>query len=117
MIPSQGTHRPLLEAISGPADLGNLPAEHTPRLTAEIREFLIQTVSQTGGHLGSNLGGVELKIAAHRISESPRDPIIFDTGHQAYAHKISPGGGTISTPCASPVDSPATRHPPSPRLL
>ncbi|HEU4867151.1 MAG TPA: 1-deoxy-D-xylulose-5-phosphate synthase N-terminal domain-containing protein, partial [Actinomycetota bacterium] len=78
--------RPLLDAISSPADLRSLPAEDMPRLVEEVRGFLVETVSQTGGHLGSNLGVVELTIAAHRVFESPRDLILFDTGHQAYVH-------------------------------
>lgn len=61
------------------------------QLAAEIREFLVQKVAATGGHLGPNLGVVELTLALHRIFESPADPIIFDTGHQAYVHKILTG--------------------------
>ncbi|HYN99950.1 MAG TPA: 1-deoxy-D-xylulose-5-phosphate synthase N-terminal domain-containing protein, partial [Actinomycetota bacterium] len=62
-----------------------------PQLIEEVRDFLVETVSQTGGHLGSNLGVVEMTIAAHRVFESPRDLIVFDTGHQAYVHKILSG--------------------------
>ncbi len=83
--------RPLLTAISGPADVRSLPPEALPQLTDEIRSFLIETVSQTGGHLGSNLGVVELTVAVHRVFESPRDRILFDTGHQAYIHKMLTG--------------------------
>ena len=81
----------LLEAIRTPQDLRALPAEKLPELAAEIRAFLIEHVCQTGGHLGPNLGVVELSIAAHRVFESPRDPILFDTGHQSYVHKILTG--------------------------
>jgi 1-deoxy-D-xylulose-5-phosphate synthase len=81
----------LLEAIRTPEDLRALPAEKLPELAAEIRGFLIEHVCQTGGHLGPNLGVVELSIAAHRVFESPRDPILFDTGHQSYVHKILTG--------------------------
>ena len=81
----------LLSTIRSPQDLRALPADQLPALAAEIRTFLIEQVSQTGGHLGPNLGVVELTIALHRAFESPRDPIFFDTGHQAYVHKILTG--------------------------
>ena len=81
----------LLSTIRSPQDLRALPADQLPALAAEIRTFLIEQVSQTGGHLGPNLGVVALTIAAHRAFESPRDPILFDTGHQAYVHKILTG--------------------------
>jgi len=81
----------LLNSIRGPADLRQLPAAELPALAAEIREFLVQTVSRTGGHLGPNLGVVELTIALHRVFESPRDRILWDTGHQAYVHKLLTG--------------------------
>jgi 1-deoxy-D-xylulose-5-phosphate synthase len=81
----------LLSTVRSPQDLRALPPEQLPDLAAEIRSFLIEHVSQTGGHLGPNLGVVELTIAAHRAFESPRDPIVFDTGHQSYVHKILTG--------------------------
>jgi 1-deoxy-D-xylulose-5-phosphate synthase len=81
----------LLEEISGPADLRDLGPEDLTRLCAEIREVLISAVSRSGGHLGPNLGVVELTVAMHRVFESPRDAIIFDTGHQAYVHKMLTG--------------------------
>jgi 1-deoxy-D-xylulose-5-phosphate synthase len=81
----------LLSTIRSPQDLRALPADQLPALAAEIRTFLIEQVSQTGGHLGPNLGVVELTIAVHRTFESPIDPILFDTGHQAYVHKILTG--------------------------
>jgi len=81
----------LLRTIRSPQDLRALPPEKLPELAGEIRSFLIEHVSQTGGHLGPNLGVVELTIAAHRAFESPRDPIVFDTGHQSYVHKILTG--------------------------
>src|SRR6202790_3452743 len=62
-----------------------------PALAAEIRDYLIQAVSQSGGHLGPNLGVVELTIALHRVFDSPKDRIVFDTGHQAYVHKLLTG--------------------------
>ena len=81
----------LLRTIRSPQDLRALPPEKLPELAGEIRSFLIEHVSQTGGHLGPNLGVVELTIAVHRAFESPRDPIVFDTGHQSYVHKILTG--------------------------
>ncbi|WP_433185106.1 1-deoxy-D-xylulose-5-phosphate synthase [Actinoallomurus sp. CA-150999] len=81
----------VLSSISGPADLGGLSAAELDRLAAEIREFLIDAVSRTGGHLGPNLGVVELTIALHRVYDSPADRIIFDVGHQAYVHKLLTG--------------------------
>ena len=81
----------LLESIQSPADLRLLPADELPRLAEEIRDFLIEAVTRTGGHLGPNLGVVELTIALHRVFESPRDRILFDTGHQSYVHKLLTG--------------------------
>src|SRR3712207_7601260 len=68
-----------------------LRAEDLPVLAAEIRDTLVTSVAKTGGHLGPNLGCVELTIALHRVFESPREPIIFDTGHQSYVHKMLTG--------------------------
>jgi 1-deoxy-D-xylulose-5-phosphate synthase len=81
----------LLRQVQSPADLKALDPEQLPQLADEIRTFLIQNVSRTGGHLGPNLGVVELTIALHRAFDSPTDPIIFDTGHQSYVHKILTG--------------------------
>ncbi|MFC4118682.1 1-deoxy-D-xylulose-5-phosphate synthase [Nonomuraea zeae] len=81
----------LLPYVSTPDDLRALPAELLPELAGEIRGFLIDKVSARGGHLGSNLGIVELTIALHRVFRSPDDAIVFDTGHQAYVHKILTG--------------------------
>ncbi|MCX4750623.1 1-deoxy-D-xylulose-5-phosphate synthase [Kitasatospora sp. NBC_01287] len=81
----------LLSSIHGPADLRRLPANRMPQLAQEIRDFLIEAVSRTGGHLGPNLGVVELTIALHRVFDSPRDRILFDTGHQTYVHKLLTG--------------------------
>ncbi|HLL61773.1 MAG TPA: 1-deoxy-D-xylulose-5-phosphate synthase [Propionibacteriaceae bacterium] len=85
--PRSGT----LRSISSPQDLRGLSPDQLTALAAEIRAFLISQVSQTGGHLGPNLGVVELTIAMHRVFESPRDPMIFDTGHQSYVHKVLTG--------------------------
>jgi 1-deoxy-D-xylulose-5-phosphate synthase len=81
----------MLEAIKSPADLAGLNSEQLNQLSDEIRSFLIEKVSKTGGHLGPNLGVVELTIAIHRTFESPKDVILFDTGHQSYVHKILTG--------------------------
>ncbi len=80
-----------LEKISSPADLADLDFESLDVLCQEIRTRIIETVTVTGGHLGSNLGAVELTVALHRAFESPKDIIIFDTGHQAYVHKLLTG--------------------------
>ncbi|MCU1481225.1 MAG: 1-deoxy-D-xylulose-5-phosphate synthase, partial [Subtercola sp.] len=81
----------ILEQISGPRDLDGLSTEQLVALSAEIRQFLITEVSKTGGHLGPNLGVVELTIAIHRVFDSPHDAIVFDTGHQSYVHKLLTG--------------------------
>jgi 1-deoxy-D-xylulose-5-phosphate synthase len=81
----------LLATIGSPADLKSLDASHLPALAQEIRAFRVASVARTGGHLGPNLGVVELTIALHRVFDSPRDPIVWDTGHQAYVHKLLTG--------------------------
>ena len=80
-----------LEKIKSPADLNPLNYKELVELAAEMREFIVQAVAKTGGHLGSNLGAVELTIALHRIFKSPHDVIIWDTGHQTYVHKMITG--------------------------
>jgi 1-deoxy-D-xylulose-5-phosphate synthase len=77
--------------MTGPSDVQRLSPEQLPVLAAEIRDLLVSAVSRTGGHLGPNLGAVELTIALHRVFTSPRDRILFDTGHQAYVHKMLTG--------------------------
>jgi len=100
----------VLRSVRGPADLKRLGADQLPALAAEIREELVASVSRTGGHLGPNLGVVELTIALHRVFDSPRDTLIWDTGHQAYVHKMLTGrhdgweslkktGGLSGYPC------------------
>jgi 1-deoxy-D-xylulose-5-phosphate synthase len=81
----------LLESIQSPRDLKALGAEELPQLAAEIRDYLIRIVTANGGHLGPNLGVVELTIALHRVFDSPVDRIVFDTGHQSYVHKLLTG--------------------------
>ena len=81
----------MLNQINSPRDLANLSHDDLVELSAEIRALLIEKVSKTGGHLGPNLGVVELTVAIHRVFESPKDVIVFDTGHQSYVHKILTG--------------------------
>lgn len=81
----------ILNKVTSPQDLKSLSDDKVEELAAEIRQFLIDKVSVTGGHLGPNLGVVELTIALHRVFDSPRDPMVFDTSHQSYVHKILTG--------------------------
>ncbi|HVT67224.1 MAG TPA: 1-deoxy-D-xylulose-5-phosphate synthase [Trebonia sp.] len=81
----------LLDRINGPEDLKDLTQEQLTLLAAEIRDVLVETVTRTSGHLGPNLGVVELTIALHRVFDSPKDKLIFDTGHQSYVHKLLTG--------------------------
>ncbi|MFD4543820.1 1-deoxy-D-xylulose-5-phosphate synthase [Streptomyces bauhiniae] len=81
----------ILESIRGPRDLKALSQDELGELSGEVREFLVKAVSRTGGHLGPNLGVVELTIALHRVFESPEDRIVWDTGHQSYVHKLLTG--------------------------
>ena len=105
----------MLEQVRGPADLQHLSQDQLTELAVEIRQFLIHKVAASGGHLGPNLGVVELTLALHRVFDSPHDPIIFDTGHQAYVHKILTGrcadfdslrskGGLSGYPCRAESD-------------
>ena len=81
----------MLESIASPRDLKALTTDQLPALASEIRDVLIETVSRTSGHLGPNLGVVELTIALHRVFDSPSDRVVFDTGHQSYVHKLLTG--------------------------
>ncbi|MDR6198492.1 1-deoxy-D-xylulose-5-phosphate synthase [Microbacterium sp. SORGH_AS428] len=87
----KGTDMSLLSDVSRPSDLRTLTTAQLEELAGEIRAFLIENVARTGGHLGPNLGVVELTIALHRVFDSPNDPIVFDTGHQSYVHKLLTG--------------------------
>ena len=80
-----------LSDIRQPSDLAKLSFEQLAELSGEIRDFIVDSVAKNSGHLGSNLGAVELTLALHRVFESPRDAILWDTGHQAYVHKIVTG--------------------------
>src|ERR1700722_10983675 len=82
---------PLLGAIESPADLRALPVGDLPLLAAELREFLVQTVSTRGGHFAAGLGTVELTIALHYVFNTPEDRLVWDVGHQAYPHKVLTG--------------------------
>ena len=81
----------VLETLGGPADLRKLTDQQLTDLAAEIRDVLVETVSRTGGHLGPNLGMVEITLAMHRVFDSPRDRLVYDTGHQTYVHKLLTG--------------------------
>ena len=88
----------MLESIQSPADLRSLSRDQLETLASEIRSFLVEQVSRTGGHLSPNLGVVELTLALHRVFDSPREAIVWDTGHQAYVHKLLTGrAGAFST--------------------
>jgi len=87
---------PLLESIKSPDDLKHLSLSQMKELAQEIRDYLIETIASTGGHLGPNLGVVELTLAIHRVFDSPRDSVIFDTGHQSYVHKLVTGRSDLS---------------------
>src|SRR5512143_4159854 len=82
---------PLLETIHDPADLRRLERRQLNQLAHELREYLLESVSKTGGHLSSNLGTVELTIALHYVFNTPYDRIVWDVGHQTYGHKILTG--------------------------
>ena len=86
----------LLPQIGSPADVRALHRDELEQLAAEIRDFLVRSVSRTGGHLGPNLGVVELTLALHRVFESPKDTVVFDTGHQSYVHKLLTGRSDFS---------------------
>ena len=81
----------LLESISSPADVRRLSRAELPQLARELRDFVLHSVSKTGGHLSSNLGTVELTIALHYVYDTPHDRIVWDVGHQTYPHKILTG--------------------------
>ncbi|MFM7971945.1 MAG: 1-deoxy-D-xylulose-5-phosphate synthase N-terminal domain-containing protein, partial [Betaproteobacteria bacterium] len=82
---------PLLESVHSPADLRRLTRLELKSLARELREFLLQSVGKSGGHLSSNLGTVELTIALHAVYNTPEDRLVWDVGHQTYPHKILTG--------------------------
>ena len=87
----------LLSTVRSPADLKRLAPEQLPLLAAEVRDLMVEAVSRTGGHLGPSLGVVETTLALHRVFDSPRDKVVWDTGHQAYVHKILTGRAELFT--------------------
>ncbi|MBC7547052.1 MAG: 1-deoxy-D-xylulose-5-phosphate synthase, partial [Polaromonas sp.] len=82
---------PLLDTLDGPANLRNLPRAQLRRVADELRSYLLESVSKTGGHLSSNLGTVELTVALHYVFNTPEDRLVWDVGHQTYPHKILTG--------------------------
>ncbi|WP_431978320.1 1-deoxy-D-xylulose-5-phosphate synthase N-terminal domain-containing protein [Propionibacterium freudenreichii] len=105
----------LLDGISETADLRKLSHKEWCSWPRRSAVSCITNVARTGGHLGPNLGVVELTMAIHLVFDSPRDPIVFDTGHQSYVHKILTGrAGGVSRACDSAVGCPATRVVPNP---
>ena len=88
----------ILETIHSPEDVKKLDKHQLPQLCAEIREFLVQSVSRTGGHLASNLGAVELTVAIHRVFDTEKDRLVFDVGHQCYVHKALTGRQELFSP-------------------
>src|ERR1700693_793340 len=123
-MPDSTPSYPLLGAIESPADLRALAERELPALAAELREFLIHTVSTRGGHFAAGLGTVELTIALHYIFNTPDDRLVWDVGHQAYPHKVLTGrrerlhtikqqGGLAPFPVRSesPYDASGVGHP------
>ena len=104
----------ILDKVNSPEDLKRLSLEELLLLAEEIRSEIIRVTAQNGGHLASSLGAVELVLALHRVFDSPRDRILFDVGHQAYAHKLVTGRRTGSTPCGRKGGSPGSPRSPSP---
>src|SRR5262250_2529500 len=82
---------PLLPRIESPADLKNLTLKQLEQLAAELRQYVVEVVAKTGGHLAPSLGAIELTIALHHCFDTPRDRIVWDVGHQAYGHKVLTG--------------------------
>jgi deoxyxylulose-5-phosphate synthase len=108
----------LLDRIGGPSDLHALSEDDLQRVAQEVREHIIDTVGEIGGHFGANLGACEIAVALHSLLESPRDKILWDVGHQAYPHKVLTGRrdelDTIRQYAASPLTTswaPGTRRP------
>src|SRR5574339_1145987 len=88
---SAGNAFPLLSALDSPADLRALPPEQLVQVAGELRQYLIETVSQMGGHFAAGLGTVELTVALHYVFNTPHDRLVWDVGHQSYKHKILTG--------------------------
>ena len=108
----------LLNTIKSPQDLRQLERDQLPQLAQELRAFLIESVSQTGGHLSSNLGTVELSVALHYVYDTPDDRLVWDVGHQTYTHKILTGrreamSGYVRSSAGSPARPGARSSTPS----
>ena len=101
----------ILDMVSSPADLKLLTNEELSILAQEVREEIVTTASQTGGHVASSLGAVEIILALHSMLDCPHDKIVFDVGHQAYAHKLITGRSMISARCAPMAACPGFRSP------
>lgn len=97
-----------VKEIKDPAFLRRMDEKELQKLCGELREFIIEGVSHTGGHLSSNLGLVELTVALHRVFEVPRDKLIFDVGHQCYTHKLLTGRRRLLIRYAAPMAFPAS---------
>ena len=101
----------ILENIHTPADVKALDREQLEPLCRELRQFLVEHVSKTGGHLASNLGAVELTVAIHRVFDTSKDRLVFDVGHQCYVHKALTGRQALFDTCGSSAASPASPSP------
>ena len=106
---SERPHTPLLDSISSPEDLRRLPVERLPELCSEIRRFLIASLSDNPGHFASSMGSVELTVALHYVFDTPRDRLVWDVGHQAYAHKLLTGRARLSPVTAARTASADSR--------
>ncbi len=95
---TESNAHPLLDKIDLPSDLRQLPADDLVELSNELRDFLISSVSKSGGHLAAGLGTIELTVALHYVFDTPNDKLIWDVGHQAYPHKILTGRKTAFQP-------------------
>ncbi|HOU18215.1 MAG TPA: 1-deoxy-D-xylulose-5-phosphate synthase N-terminal domain-containing protein, partial [Candidatus Marinimicrobia bacterium] len=91
MAEQEAKKYPLLENINSPADLRKLSVDELVSLSTELREYIVETITNTGGHLASSLGAVDLTIALHYVFDTPVDKLVWDVGHQAYGHKILTG--------------------------
>ena len=90
-VDAEGEQYPLLDTISVPEELRRLDTKQLPQLCRELRSFIVDHIAETGGHFASNLGSIELTVALHYVFDTPDDEIVWDTGHQAYSHKILTG--------------------------
>lgn len=101
----------ILDIIHSPEDVRALQQKQLPQLCSELRQFLLENVSKTGGHFASNMGVVELTVAIHRVFDTSHDRLVFDVGHQAYVHKALTGRQELFPRCGSWMVSPAFQSP------